>query len=104
MLWLRKGFGFAGPWTVSEQTASDFRRLTNSENETGSAHSAANARVCYTPGSAWCLQSGTDSTSADWSKALEYQAHDLSLAVRSCLIKDMLEMALHRTERNPEVL
>ena len=51
LLWLRKGFGFSGPWTVREQTtcsrpASDFSGLTKRRNKADSALSAAYVRVC----------------------------------------------------------
>jgi hypothetical protein len=51
MLWLRKGFGFSGPWTMREQnrllaSASDFQRLTKHENRAGLAHAAALPSDC----------------------------------------------------------
>src|SRR4051812_3413968 len=52
MLWLRKGFGFAGRWTVCEQnrtasrSASVSRRLTKCETGGDAAYPAPCARVC----------------------------------------------------------
>ena len=55
MLWLRKGFGFAGAWTVREQNqllsvSSDFRRLTKRKTGVSTAHHAAYTPVCDKPG------------------------------------------------------
>ena len=47
VLWLRKGFGFAGAWTVREQNRllADFRRLTKPENAVDPASATAHGTV-----------------------------------------------------------
>jgi hypothetical protein len=54
MLWLRKGFGFAGAWTVCEQNrllalCFGLPEVTKSETRSATAHPAADARVCDRP-------------------------------------------------------
>jgi hypothetical protein len=54
MLWLRKGFGFAGDWTVAVRmsclrSASDFKTLTKRENQPAVGLLAAFAVVCDAP-------------------------------------------------------
>ena len=55
MLWLRKGFGFAGHWTVPRAEtgcsgfALDFQRLTKRKTEIGRARFATHPGVCDKP-------------------------------------------------------
>jgi hypothetical protein len=53
-LWMRKGFGFAGPWTVIEQnrmlgSASDLQRLTKRKMRSDAGQFATGRRACDTP-------------------------------------------------------
>lgn len=54
MLWLRKGFGFAGGWTVREQNrllgvCFGLQKVTKPETEAGLVFPAANSKVCDGP-------------------------------------------------------